>query len=287
MTALAHVSQSQKTTRLGLIGLGTVGQALCRLLDEKDLDFEVASVLVRDPSKPRAVAVTTDADGFKRGRYDAVVEATGGVEPAASLVAHFLRRGIPVVTANKALLAERGDELSVIAAAHGTALRGEAAVAGGIPILDVIARSLRAATVHRILAVLNATSNFVLTRVARGLRLGRAVEEARRLGFAEADPTLDLSGVDAAQKLSILVARLGKALPYERIERTDVGAVTPLDCARAAKLGYVVKPVAWARLDKDAAEAFVAPALLSRKSPLARADDEANCVVLSTDTVGD
>lgn len=285
MTVLAQVTQ--KTIRLGLIGLGTVGQALCRLLDEKSLDFEIASVLVRDPKKARCVPVTTDAERFRSGRYHAVVEVMGGVEPAGSLVAHFLRRGIPVVTANKALLAERGEELAALAAAHGTALRGEAAVAGAIPILDVIGRSLRAATVHRIAAVLNATSNFVLTRMARGLRLGRAVEEARRLGFAEADPTLDLSGVDAAQKLSILVARLGGALPYERIERTDIGAVTPLDCARAKGLGYVVKPVAWAQLDGESVEAFVAPALVPKRSPLARADDEANCVVLSTDTVGD
>jgi homoserine dehydrogenase len=282
MTVLAT-----ETLRLGLIGFGTVGQALRRLIGEKELPFEVSSILVRDPGKPRSAPVTTDVERFRSGEYDAVVEAMGGSEPAASLVAHFLRRGVPVVTANKALLAERGDELAALAAAHGTALRGEAAVAGGIPILDVIGRSLRAATVHRIAAVLNATSNFVLTRVAKGLRLGRAVEEARRLGFAEADPTLDLSGVDAAQKLSILVRRLGGALPWEEIERTDVGAVTPLDCARAAKLGYTLKPVAYVRLHDDVAESFVAPTALSQESALAGVDDEGNCVLLSTDTVGE
>ncbi len=286
-TEVPRARPAAGTLRLGLLGLGTVGRALTTLIEEKGLGIEVKSILVRDPSRPREGPVTTDAARFRSGSYDVVVEAMGGVEPAASLVAHFLRRGIPVVTANKALVAERGEELAELAAAHGTELRCEAAVAGGIPILDVIGRSLRAATVHRIAAVLNATSNVVLTRMARGLRLGRAVEEARRLGFAEADPTLDLSGVDAAQKLSILVRRLGGLLPYEQIERTGIGTVTPIDCARAARLGYALKPVAWARLARDSAEAFAAPALVPKRGPLGRADNEANCVVLSTDTVGD
>ncbi|HEX5136883.1 MAG TPA: homoserine dehydrogenase [Planctomycetota bacterium] len=287
--------------RIGLLGLGTVGQGLCRLLAEKGarieeehgLSFEVKAVLVRDTRRERAFSpppdrVTSDVEEFLRGPYDCVVEAIGGTEPAYGLVSRFLRGGVPVVTANKALLAEHGAGLRALAAASGTCLRAEAAVAAGIPLLSLLEHSLKAATVRRVTAILNGTSNFVLSRIARrGERLGEAVALAHRLGFAEADPTLDLSGIDAAQKLAILVERLtGTALPLEAIDVAGLGEVTPRECALAAALGYALKPVAFAELDGGEARAFVAPAAVPLGRRLAGVDDELNCVELETDTAG-
>lgn len=287
--------------RIGLLGLGTVGQGLCRLLAEKGpgiealkgVRFEVTSALVRDRLRGRAFApprgpVTDDAAEFLRGDYDCVVEAIGGTEPAHALVSRFLRKGVPVVTANKALLAEHGPALRALAAGNGTCLRAEAAVAAGIPLLSVLEHSLQAASVRRVTAILNGTSNFVLTRIAReGERLGEAVALAHRLGFAEADPTLDLSGIDAAQKLAILVERLtGTALPADAIETDGIADVTPRECALAAALGYALKPVAHAELGEGEVRAFVAPAAVPSGHAIAGVGEELNVVRLDTDTAG-
>lgn len=296
-----EATRGTRRVRIGLLGLGTVGQGLCRLLDERGtriardhgVRFDVVAALVRDPSRerpfaPRTGQVTADAAEFLRGNYDCVVEAIPGTTPAHALVAGFLRAGIPVVTANKALVAEHGPELRATAAAAGTCLRAEAAVAAGIPLLSLLEHSLRAASVRRITAILNGTSNFVLTRIAReGERLGEAVALAHRLGLAEADPTLDLSGVDAAQKLAILVERLtGTALPVEAIDVAGIGEVTPRECALAAALGYALKPLAFAELDEREVRAFVAPAAVPLGHALAGVEDEFNGVRLDTDTAG-
>jgi len=284
----------RKTLRIGLLGLGTVGQGLCRLVERKGdtlpVRLSIERVLVRSPGKARAATagrVTAARDRILRGRYDCVVEALGGTQPALGLVSAFLRRGVPVVTANKALLAEHGPDLRALAARHGTVLRAEAAVAAGVPLLSVLERSLRSATVRRVAAILNGTSNFVLTRIARGAPLGEAVREARQLGFAEADPSLDLGGVDAAQKLSILVERLtGSAPSPAAIETTSLAAVDPEECRSAAALGYRFKPLACAELRDDGVAAFVAPALVRDGHALARVDDEQNAVQLDTDCAG-
>jgi len=279
---------SVRTLRVGLLGLGTVGEALCRLVrsrrGELALRIHVCAALVRDIDRSRSCeppVVTDDADAFLQGDYDCVVEVMGGVEPAGRYVAHFLRRGIPVVTANKALLAERGAELAGL----GAPLFAEASVGAGIPLLSVLDRSLQTARVEQIACILNGTSNFVLTRVARtGVSLGAAVEEARRAGFAEADPSLDLNGTDAAQKLSLLVGRLrGRGLAVDAIERESIAGVRPEDVRRARAFGYALKPVAWS----DLVSGYVAPTLVPENHPLALVEHEANGVVVKGDPIGE
>lgn len=256
----------QRTLRIGLLGRGTVGSAFERLLDERGEQIET-----RHGVRPRITRVLSrdDPDSFLRGSYDVVVEAIGGTEAARRYVRHFLSRGTPVVTANKALLAEHGTELR----SFGTALRGEAAVGAAIPLLGVLDRSLQGATIRRVTAILNGTSNYVLTRMRRdGLRLGEAVERAQQLGFAEADPTLDIAGTDAAHKLAILLGHDGA------IETTSLAGVRACDCEID---GYILKPVAYA-----GSGAFVAPAYLPVNHSLAAVHDEENGIVLETDRAG-
>ncbi|MHC4939439.1 MAG: homoserine dehydrogenase [Planctomycetota bacterium] len=267
-----------RTLRVGLLGLGTVGEAVCtllrrrrRLLARKGVRIEPVAALVRT----RRGRATDDARAFLHGDYDCVVEAMGGVDPAFEYVRHFLDRGVPVVTANKALLAERGGELA------GRPLLGEAAVAAGIPLLRTLDRSLHTSRVDAVAAILNGTSNYALSRIARGATLDSAIEQAQRAGFAEADPTLDLDGTDAAQKLSLLAGKLGVSLPFAFIERSPL-EVRPADCRRARALGHRIKPVAWS----DLRSGFVAPALVPENHPLALIDDEQNGVVVDGDPLG-
>ena len=271
----------QRTIRIGLLGHGTVGSAFSRLArDKRDaiarthgVDIRIDRVLARTSRPGVPSDITADVAAFLDGEYDCVVEALGGVEPARTLVAHFLRLGVPVVTANKALLAEHGAELRKF----GTSLRGEAAIGAAIPLMGVLERSLQGAEVQRITAILNGTSNFVLTRMAKeNIRFGEAVDQAQQLGFAEADPSLDLAGTDAAHKLSILVETLTGRAPH--IETTTLAGVRHADTQRD---GYVLKPIAHV-----GDGAFVAPAYIPQTHPLASVDDELNGVVLQTDIAG-
>jgi homoserine dehydrogenase len=192
-----------------------------------------------------------------------------------------------VVTANKALMAERGGDLLALAARQGTRLRYEASVAAGIPVLGLIERALKSFTIDSVSAILNGTSNYILTRLVReGDTLSDALHEARRLGYAEADPLLDLSGVDAAQKLAILSRTLGQPLDLADVEITGLEQVNPADCARARRLGYVMKPVAAADFSGVRARGYVAPALVPKDHPLAGVWDAANGILLCGEPLG-
>ena len=305
-----HKKQKEKTVvaatpgprpfAVGLMGLGTVGSGVCSLLSEQEarlaarhgMTFHIVRVLVRDPARPRkhlppAVPVTGDADRFLQGRYDAVLECMGGVDPAGTYVAAFLSRGIPVITANKALLAERGEELHALAARHGTVLRYEASVAAGIPVLGVVERALQSSRVFEVQAVLNGTSNFLCTRMEEGVPFEEALVKARRLGFAEADPSLDLSGMDAAQKLTVLLRALGAHLPPAAQEVTGIEHVTPRDFVRARAMGGTLKPVAAAFLEGPAPRGYVAPALVRPGHPLAGVKGAECGVLLRGEPAGD
>jgi len=292
-------ARGPRVLRVGLLGLGTVGQGLVTLLARKGEDvarrhgvaFRIERVLVRDPGRlraaiPESAELTADPEDFLAGAYDAVVEAAGGVDPVGGFVERLLRRGIPVVTANKALLAERGETLADLAAAHGASIRGEASVAAGIPLLGLLERALLTTNVARVTAILNATSLVVLGGIARGASLAEALADAQARGFAEADASLDLSGLDAAQKLTVLVRALcGRTLPWTGIEVEGIERVRSVDAARARAIGGRLRPIACADLAAERPRGWVAPAFVPDGHPLAHVEGGGNGVLLEGDTL--
>ena len=211
--------QETKTLRIALLGCGSVGSQVARLLREQADDLavrtgarlELAGIAVRRPAHPRAAGIdrgllTADARGLAtRPDVDIVVEVIGGIEPARSLLLAAMKAGKSVVTANKALLAENGAEIHGAAREHGTDLYYEAAVAGAIPLLRPLRESLAGDTVHRVLGIVNGTTNYILDRMdSSGAGFTEALEEAQSMGYAEADPTADVEGFDAAAKAAIL-----------------------------------------------------------------------------------
>lgn len=288
-----------RTLRVALLGCGGVGRAFAELIAARresvacvhGVTVELVAALVRDTAKPRSAAlegtrITDDPAEIAAARPDVVVEVLPGAEPAGELVAGLLSRGIPVVTANKALLAERGAELRDLARRSGAALRFEASVAAGVPLFSVLERSLRTTDVASVTAILNGTSNFVLDRLARpGATIASALDEARRLGLAEPDATADLSGADAARKLRVLALALtGRELRASRVEVEGIASIRPEDVARAAALGFRVKQIAEVRLAGPEPRGFVAPVAVHDDHPLARVVGADNGVLLEADT---
>lgn len=286
-----------RTIRIGLLGLGNVGSAVVRALGrglpeflERGLNLEPVAALVRDDKKPRSPSVrhfkvTSDVEAFFAARPDVIIEALGGVEPARTLIESALKAGIPVISANKSVLAAHGPELSRIANEIGTDLFFEAAVVAGIPFLTLLRNRPLTRRASRITGILNGTSNFVLSRLAKGREtLGEALAEAQRLGFAEPDASADLSGRDAAEKLVIILQQLGlSSIGVADIEVRGIEALTPADLARAKTFGGTIKPIAFAEKHGERVEAFVGPAFVRSTSPLASVQGEQNFVSLNGD----
>lgn len=272
---------SSRTIRIGLLGLGQVGQAVARLAeDETEVDrigirFVLARALVRDVTRPRAclrrIDLTSSSSEFLSDRYDVVIEALDSVEPARGLVAQLLWRGTPVVTANKALVAEHGQELRAIAAESGASFRYEACALSAVPFLGALAARPLVASVDRVTAIVNGTSNFLLTRLGEtGSTFASALDEAQRAGYAEPDPSRDVDGLDAADKLTLLASLFGwGSLSRGDVDVQGIGALTAADLAAARETGGEIKPIVWAVRRASGIEAFVGPALLSSREPLA------------------
>ena len=283
-----------KRLRIGLLGCGTVGGGLVRLVaTEGDrirarfgVDLEIGRILVRDPKKRRAGVearlLTTNALEVIDGDCDVVVEAVGGVHSAGSFVRRALHRRKHVVTANKALLAATGGELFATAARQGVSLGFEASVCGGVPVVGALRRGLAGDTIESIRGILNGTSNYVLCRMDEGMELAEAVTLAQEKGFAEADPAMDLDGEDAMQKLKIL-ASLAFAEPLRNVERRPL---RPPKFA-VAGAGLVTRQIAEARRVAGGIELVVGPRQIARTDPLARVVDEQNGVVIRGRAVGD
>ncbi|MBX9928244.1 MAG: homoserine dehydrogenase [Gemmatimonadaceae bacterium] len=280
------------TTRIALAGCGTVGRAFVRLLRETQRDVEIVRVLVRDPCIDRGVPIatdrfTTDPAEFAHTRADVVVELLGGVEPANTIVRTALGAGRAVVTANKALLARHGAELSGLAARHGTTLAFEGAVGGGVPMVRTLRDGLAGVGVRTITGVLNGTSNFILTRLGDGDSLAQALEEARRRGFAEADASRDLDGRDAADKIALLAwLAFGVDPATIPIAREGIPADAEGAVARARERGGVLRLVAGAYRDGRGVRAWVKPLIVPLTSALARARDEENVVEVESASSG-
>jgi homoserine dehydrogenase len=285
-----------------MLGGGVVGTGVARLLRDDagrlagraGRGLELIRVAVRDGNKPRDPALprallTTDADALVQDpRVDVVVEVIGGIEPARRLILAALRAGKDVVTANKAVLAQHGDELFAAAHAAGRCLAFEASVGGGVPIIQALAQGLAANRVDSIQAILNGTSNFILTQMTEaGLDYPAALALAQQHGYAEADPTLDVDGSDAAHKLAIL-ARLafGLSVPGNAIERCGITQLDPLDFRFVRELGYVIKLLAEAWLLDDRLALHVEPTLVRRYAPLAEVRGPNNAIQVTGHAVG-
>jgi homoserine dehydrogenase len=282
---------------VALLGYGTVGSAVDRLLRQQAADIEratghrlrVVRALVRDPAKERStdVPVTTDFAEIRDDPEIAVVaEVMGGLEPTAEHVLELLRTGKPVVTANKQLVATRGTELFAAAADAGVQLRFEASVCAAIPVIKVLREALVVSNVHRVLGIVNGTTNFVLTEMERGKSYDEALAEAQRLGFAEADPTEDVTGKDAAAKMAILATvAFGSRVKLDDVAYEGLERVADEDVAAARQMGMAIRLIGAATLADGRWDVRVGPALVDRSHPLAAVEGAFNAVMLQGDAI--
>jgi homoserine dehydrogenase len=297
---------SKKPLRVALLGCGVVGSQVARLLHEQADDLaarigapvELAGVAVRRLGLARATDIptelfTTDAMGLvSRDDIDLVVEVIGGIEPARSLILAALEHGASVVSANKALLAEDGATLFAAAEKAGRDLFYEASVAGAIPILRPLQESLAGDRVTRVLGIVNGTTNFILDRMATlGSGFSEALEEAQELGYAEADPTADIEGFDAAAKAAILASlAFHTRVTAMDVHREGISEVTASDVASATEMGAVVKLLAICELiegpDGPSVSARVHPAMIPREHPLASVREAYNAVFVESEAAG-
>ena len=298
-------STRTEALKVALLGCGSVGSQVVRLLREQSDDLaarvgaplELVGVAVRRLDAQREVEVepgllTTDAEGLVRSGVDVVVEVIGGIDPARALILAALENGASVVTANKALLAEDGPTLYAAADDANRDLYFEAAVAGAIPILRPLRESLAGDRVRRVLGIVNGTTNFILDKMdSTGAGFSEALEEAQALGYAEADPTADVEGFDAAAKAAILASlafhtRVSAADVY----REGISDVTAMDVASAREMQSVVKLLAICDLnegpDGPAVSARVHPAMIPRTHPLASVREAYNAVFVESEAAG-
>jgi len=289
--------------RLGLAGLGTVGRGVVKILQARaDLlalragrPVVISAVSARDRSRDRGV----DLSGYgweddpctlaRRDDVDVLVELMGGSDgPALAATRAALAAGKDVVTANKAMLAMHGQDLAETAEAAGLCLRFEAAVAGAIPAVKSVTEALAGAEVGRIMGVMNGTCNYILTRMqAEGLSYAEVFEEARKLGYLEADPTLDVGGIDAAHKLAILASvAFGTRVNFAGVAIEGIERITAEDIQRAATLGYRIKLLGVAQKSGRGLEQRMTPCLVPKNSPLGRLENATNMVVFESADAG-
>jgi homoserine dehydrogenase len=293
--------------RVGLLGCGNVGAALVELIRTRSDDIaartglalEVARVAVRSVTKERSVALpdgvlTHDAAGVVTDPgIDAVVEVIGGIEPARELTLDAIKAGKPVITANKELLANVGAELFAAADHAGVDLLFEAAVCGGIPVIRPLRESLAGERIHRVMGIVNGTTNYILTRMTEGgASYADALSEAQSLGYAERDPTADVEGYDAAAKAAIIASiAFGVRVVAGDVTNEGIAHITRADIDYAAKMGYVIKLLAIAEQQDGSGGNEVGvrvhPAMVPAEHPLASVRDSFNAVFVEGAAVGD
>ncbi len=288
--------------RVALLGMGTVGTGVARILTDHaeriarraGRSIELRRAVVANVSKSRGVSLPSEliTDNLEAvyadKEVDIALHLVGGLEPARTIMLRLLESGKDVVTANKALLCEHGDELFRRARELGRTVAFEAAVAGGIPIIAAIGQSMAANQITSIQAILNGTSNFILTEMhEKGRSYADVLAEAQRLGYAEADPTLDVDGTDAAQKL-VLLSQLafGTKVPVPAFHRQGIDRLELADLKYATELGYRIKLLATARLVEGKLEMHVQPTFVRADRPLAKTSGAYNMIELTGDAVG-
>jgi homoserine dehydrogenase len=291
-----------KAIRVGLLGLGNIGAGTVEILGRnRDLierrlgvPLEVVRAADLDPRRAERLGLpssvfTTDARAVVSDpSVQVVVELIGGIEPARTLILAAMDAGKHVVTANKALLSTHWEEIVARAEERRVSLYFEGAVAGGIPLIHAIRRGLVANRIQRVTGIINGTCNYILTRMAREKRpFPEILADAQAHGYAEANPALDVEGIDAAQKLAILADLCFDAsLGPDAVARCGITAVTPLDLAAAAELGYRMKLICSAASEEGQVEAWVHPALVPMDHPLAAVDGVFNAVYVEDDNLG-
>jgi homoserine dehydrogenase len=290
---------SQKTLRVGMLGCGVVGSEVARLLAANQSDLTaraggnllLSKVGVRNLNRSNISneLLTTDLESIVNSPdVDLIIEVIGGIEPARSLILSALKNGKSVVTANKALLAKHGGELFAAADSNGVDLYYEASVAGAIPILRPLRESLVGDHIERIMGIVNGTTNFILTKMDEsGAAFGDALAEAQALGFAEADPTADVEGFDAAAKAAILAGlAFHTRVTDGDVYREGITKITDTDVAVAKSLDLVVKLLAIAELSEGKISVRVHPTLISRSHPLASVRESFNAVFVESESAG-
>ena len=283
--------------RVALLGCGTVGTQVARLLDEQAADLtaragawlHLVGIAVRDAEAPRDPVIdrtllTTDASGLIASA-DIVIELIGGIEPARTYILEAFEHGASVVTGNKALLAAHGPELYEAAARADVDLYYEAAVAGAVPVVYGLRESLAGDRITAVLGIVNGTTNYILDEMTtKGLEFDDVLAEAQRLGYAEADPTADVDGFDAAAKCAILASlAFHSRVAMDEVHVEGIRSITASDIAAAARAGYVIKLIASAKRRENGIEATVAPTLIPNSHPLAGVHGPFNAVVIEAE----
>lgn len=280
--------------KIGLIGLGTVGSGVYKTLQDID-EVEIIKIAVKNINKPRSVEVPQEMltdnpyDVVNNPEVDVVVELIGGVNPAWDFISTAIKNGKHIVTANKELLAKKGEELFNLAEEHNRVCLYEAAIAGGIPIIMPIKTILAGNRINKIQAILNGTTNYILTKMdVNGASYEDVLKEAQTLGYAETDPTGDVEGFDAAYKITTLATiAFKKRIKIENVYREGITKVRKEDMAKANELGYKIKLIANASIDENGnADVRVHPMLVSKNSMLAHIDYVTNAVALSGHPIG-
>jgi homoserine dehydrogenase len=287
--------------RIGLMGFGTVGGGVWRILNENrekiqensGYDLEIKKILVRDITKKRdesldrSILTDNPEDILNDKEIDIVIEVMGGIQPAKDYITRAMENKKHVVTANKALLATHGGELIKLSQKENVLLYYEASVAGGVPIIHAIKESLTANKIESILGILNGTTNYILTKMSEeNLDYETALKEAQRLGYAEADPTSDVEGYDASYKLAILAGlAFGADLKGENVYREGISNITSQDIEYARELGFSIKLLAIAKEANGEIELKVHPTFIPLNHPLASVGDAYNAVYVTGNAV--
>ncbi len=286
----------EKKIKIGLIGLGTVGSGVFKTL-QNFKNVEITKIAVRNKNKKRNIenldeSIITDNpyEVVNDPEIDIIAELVGGVEPAFDLIKTAIKNGKHIVTANKELLAKYGEELFSFAEENNKVVLYEAAIAGGIPLIMPIKTILAGNKINKIKAILNGTTNYILTKMdVQGASYEDVLKEAQELGYAEADPTGDVEGFDAAYKITTLATiAFGKRIKIDKVYREGITKISPDDMQAANEMGYKIKLIASAELNEDGkADVRVHPMLVSKSKTLAHIDYVTNAVSLTGHPVGD
>ncbi|MDQ2760182.1 MAG: homoserine dehydrogenase [Actinomycetota bacterium] len=284
---MGTVTPAEGTFGVGLLGRGTIGAAFEVLLVRSAPRIEL--LIGRTPSLSGVLTRSSGEGSFQEilERSELIVELIGGIEPAREYVLRAMRAGRHVVTANKQLLSQHGEELQEAARSHGVQLRFEGAVAGVVPVIRVLQESLAGARIERVHGIVNGTTNFILTEMARaGVSFSEALAQAQRLGYAEADPSEDVDGRDAAAKMAIL-ARLafGTAVHIDQVRYEGIEQIQPDDLEYARELGLGLKLIGTAERIGDGLSVRVHPAFLYPGHPLASIDGSFNAVTVESEEI--